>query len=327
MLDKVRLCVLAGAWSPYADRFLPVSGQPKPTVGECIAAAALIPGLTGIELIHPSQVTPANVQEVKAALVKHGLVAASVAASISSLPCYLSGSLTNDDPDVRRQAIETVKTALDLAEALGTGQITLWLGRDGFDYAFQIDYDLVLGRLMDGLREIASHRPTIRIGIEYKLKEPRRHLLAATATKTLLLISEVGAPNLGVLLDTGHALYAQESLAETVALLSRAGKLFHVHFNDNTRLWDDDMIVGSIHFLEIMEMLHWLDRTGYSGWLSFDPHVMLEDTSQAVAESVAFVQGLIGVLNRIGRAAVEEAIASHQVTHIMALLRRELFAG
>ena len=325
MLDHVRYSVLSTTWSPYADRFLPVSGQRKLSTGECIAAAASIKGITGIELVHPWQVTPANVDDVKAELAAHGLHAASVAASVSGLAVYLGGSLTNDDPDVRRQAITTVTTAMEMAAALETGQINLWLGRDGFDYPFQIDYDLAWQRLLDTLREIAAHRPAVRIGIEYKLKEPRRYLLPATAAKTLLLIAEVGAPNLGVLLDTGHALHAQESLAETVALLHRAGKLFHVHFNDNTRLWDDDMIVGSVHFLEILEMLYWLDRTGYRGWLSFDPHSILDDPNKCVAESLGFVQGLIGVLNRIGRKSVEEAIASRQVTEIMGLVRLALF--
>ena len=325
MLDNFRFCGHPSAWGPYRDRWLPDSGQPRPTVLGCIAAAAPIEGLTGIELTHPSLITPANLGEVKAALAEHSLIAASVAASISSLPCYRGGSLSADESAVRRQAIDTVKTALDLAADLSTGQISLWLGRDGFDYAFQMDYDLAWGRLLDALREIAAYRPEIRIGIEYKLKGPRRHLLAATAAETLVLIAEVGAPNLGVLLDTGHALIAQENLAQTVALLSRAGKLFHIHFNDNTRFEDDDMIVGSVHFLEILEMLYWLDRTGYHGWVGFDVYPVLEDATRCVVESLRFVQGLIGVLGRIGRDDIEAAIASHQVTEIMALLREELF--
>jgi len=114
------------------------------------------------------------------------LLIASVAASISSLPCYLCGSLTTDDPAIRQQAIGTVKTAMDLAVELDTGRINLWLGRGGFDYAFQMDYDLAWGRLVDALREIAAYRPEVRIGIEYKPKEPRRHILVAMAAKTFL---------------------------------------------------------------------------------------------------------------------------------------------
>ena len=30
-------------------------------------------------------------------------------------------------------------------------------------------------------------------------------------------------------------------------------KLFHVHMNDNYRLWDDDMMVRFVHFIEYLE--------------------------------------------------------------------------
>jgi len=326
MLEGVRYAAHAGVWGPYRDRFLPDSGQPNPTLEERIADAASIAGITGLELVYPWHVTPDNVGEVKAALAQHGLVVVGVAASISGEPCFIGGSLTADDPAVRQKAIDRVKTALDLAAELGAGLVALWPGRDGFDYPFQVDYDIVWGRMVDALRDITAHRPDVRIGIEYKLKEPRRHILVSSAAKTLVLIAEVGASNLGVLLDTGHALIAQENLAETVATLSRAGKLFHVHLNDCTRFWDDDMLVGSALFLETLELLYWLDRTGYTGWISFDVHHILDDAKRLTAESLGFVKGLIGVLDRIGREAVEAAISSHRVTGIMALVNAEMFA-
>ena len=45
-----------------------------------------------------------------------------------------------------------------------------------------------------------------------------------------------------------------------------------MHFNDNYRLWDDDMIVGSVHTIEYLELLYWLDRVGYDGYLSMDQY-------------------------------------------------------
>jgi xylose isomerase len=150
-------------------------------------------------------------------------------------------------------------------------------------------------------------------------------LLISTAAKAVALKHDVGAENLGVLLDTGHALYAQENLAEVVAFLARHDALVHVHFNDNYRLSDDDLIVGTVNFLETMEMLYWLDRVGYDGWLSFDPHTSLEDPVRAVEEGCKFVRGLIGTMERVGKAEIEQAIATRQVTEMMALVNRELF--
>jgi hypothetical protein len=44
------------------------------------------------------------------------------------------------------------------------------------------------------------------------------------------------------------------------------------------------LIVGTVNSLETMEMLYWLDRVGYDGWLSFDPHAGLEDPVRVVEE-------------------------------------------
>ena len=325
MLESTRFSVLASTFSPHRDRFMPSPVGPAPTPVQLIETAAAIDGLSGVELIHPAHVTPDNLAEIRAALGANGLACASVATSISSRWEYQGGSLTADDPAVRRQAIETVKRGMDLAAELGSGRINLWLGRDGFDYAFQIDYDQAWNRIVEALGEACAHRPEIKIGIEYKSFEPRKRLLVSSAAKVIALRHDVGAENVGALLDTGHALYAQENLAEVVAFLARHDALVHVHFNDNYRLSDDDLIVGTVNFLETMEMLYWLDRVGYEGWLSFDPHTTLEDPVRAVAEGYRFVRGLIQTMERIGRAEIERAIATRQVTEMMGLVNGVLF--
>jgi xylose isomerase len=325
MLESVRYSVLASTWSPHYDRFLLSDDRHKPSPVELIQFAGQVEGLQGLELIHPAHVRTENVAQIQSALKEHELRLASLACSISSAPQYRAGSLTSDDPAVRRMAVETAKTAMDLSAELGSERINLWLGRDGFDYPFQIDYDLAWNRIVEAIREIASHRSDVLIGIEYKLKEPRRWILASTAPKAVLLAEEVGKPNVGVLLDTGHALYAYENLAETLALLARKGRLVHVHFNDNTRLWDDDMIIGSQHFLEFFEMLYWLDQIGYRGWISFDPHPLLEDATRCVEVGLAYIKGMIAVLEDVGMQAIQEAIESRQVTEMMALLSHRIF--
>lgn len=306
---------------------MPDTNERNYTPVELIHLAAKVEGLSGIELIAPQQLNSENLDAVRAALEETGLAVATVAASISSKPCYRAGSLIADDPDVRRQAIDTVKNAMDIAAALGTDKINVWLGRDGFDYPFQIDYDQAWERIVDAFREIGAHRTDIRVGIGYKIREPRRWLLVNTAAKTLVLANQVGLSNIGVLVDNGHTIWGYESMAEVVALSARHGRLFHVHFNDNTRYFDDDMVVGSVHLLELMEMLYWLDRVGYDGWISFDPHVNIEDGTRVVDESMRYTRGMINVLEKIGREAVEEAIASRQVTEIMSLVRQQIFPG
>ena len=61
-------------------------------------------------------------------------------------------------------------------------------GQDGWDYPMQIDYADAWARTIDAIREIAAHRPGIKVAVEYKSKEPRTHILLATVCKTLLAI-------------------------------------------------------------------------------------------------------------------------------------------
>ena len=149
----------------------------------------------------------------------------------------------------------------------------------------------------------------MRIGLEFKPKEPRTHSYLARTADTLLCAKECG-DNVGVTIDTGHAFVAGENVGESAALLKLFGdRLYHMHFNDNHSSWDDDMIVGSIHMVEYFEMLYWLERTGFDGWFSMDQYPYREDGAGALRASVRFLHRLHSILDRVGQAAVGELIA------------------
>jgi len=108
---------------------------------------------------------------------------------------------------------------------------------------------------------------------------------------TILAVKETGFPNVGVTIDTGHSFVGGENVAEAVVLAKRAGDLlFHMHFNDNHGSWDDDMIVSSVHMTCYVELLFWLRKTGYNGWLSMDQYPYREDAIDAISESIFWVK-------------------------------------
>ncbi len=324
MLEKCRFCALSSTWKPSYDRYLLNDDSYKPDIFEMITSAKQV-GLDGIELIHPQQITVENRQGIKNYLTDTGMAPAAVAVSVSSKKEYRGGSLTSDNEQTRREAIDSVKIAMEISEFLGSGIVNIWLGRDGFDYPFQSDYTVAWDRLVEAFKEIGAHRPDVKIAIVYKTKEPRKWLYTSTAAKTILLAEEVGLPNIGALIDFGHTLVSNESPAESVALLARHNRLFNTHLNDNTRNWDDDLLFGSLHFLEAMEYLYWLDRVNYSGWISFDPHAQLENPSRLIEESLKYTKGMLKVMDKIGKQKVEEAISSRSVTEIMKLVREIIF--
>jgi xylose isomerase len=141
----------------------------------------------------------------------------------------------------------------------------LWPGQDGFDYPFQSDYGELWAREREGISEIARYAVGHRIGIEYKAREPRSHILLDSASSVLLFARWIGADNVGIHLDFGHALLAKENPAEAAAKAMCEGKLYGVHLNDNYGSSDEDMLPMSVHHLETMEIVHALRSSGYDG--------------------------------------------------------------
>ena len=96
-----------------------------------------------------------------------------------SNPAFKRGAFTNPDAAVRREAIDLTKRGIDAARAMGAPMMTLWLGQDGFDYAFQCDYPALWAEEIAGIAEVAAHDPNCMISIEYKPNEPRAYSVSA----------------------------------------------------------------------------------------------------------------------------------------------------
>ena len=178
----------------------------------------------------------------------------------------------------------------DIALQMNCKIINLWPGQDGYDYLLTADYQSERAWLCEAIAGLAQAYPQLQFALEYKPKEPRTHSYMARMADTLLLAQETQCDNVGVTIDTGHAFVAGEVVAESIVLAQRAGnRLMHMHFNDNHTTWDDDMIVGTVHTVCYIEMIYWLDRCNYDGWLSMDQYPYREDAAQAIGESIEWV--------------------------------------
>lgn len=282
------------------DRFSPQGYRPAVGIAERIAMAAQVEGLNGVELHYPDMFEPVGLDGIRQALRVHGLECAVVSPAVSGA-VWQKGALTNPDAELRRRALERVKEAMDAAAALNAKRINLWLGQDGFDYPFQTDYRSMWTHLADGIAECAAHNPQVQVCVEYKLKEPRAYIALGNVGKVLHLIHQVGLPNVGCLFDVGHALMARENLAESAVLLHEAGRLFHIHFNDTYGDWDWDLIAGSVHLVEFLELLWWLQQVGYEGWYSLDLFPQRENPVRACEQSISLVAGLARLAREMGQ--------------------------
>ena len=320
-----KYAVIISNFGNRSDRFLSGYGEDR-TLPQLFAAAQRTAGLSGVELVGTWHITDRNVAEIGRLLRDHSLSLVSIIPDHFATRVYGTGAFTAKDAHVRARAVADTKAMMDAAAELGCDLVSVWNGQDGYDYSFQADYVQERDWLVAGLREAAQHRRDVRLSLEYKIKEPRTHSYLGTAAGTLLIAQEVGLPNVGVTIDVGHALAAYENVAESIAVLSRAGnKLFHMHLNDNYRLWDDDMIVGSVHTIEYLEMLYWLDRAGYQGYLSMDQYPYREEPEQAIAESIAWLLALRRVVDRMGSENITEVIRRGNAAEAQRLVRTAMF--
>jgi xylose isomerase len=85
------------------------------------------------------------------------------------------------------------------------------------------------------------------------------------------------------------------------------------------------MMVGSVHTIEYLEMLYWLDRTGYAGYLSLDQYPYREDPESAIAESIRWLQAMREVVDRAGHDCITGVIRRGDATEASRLVREAMF--
>lgn len=254
---------------------------------------------------------PANKQAIKAALDQYNLKLCSIIPNLWGHWRFSKGTIGATDPKIRQESIDMCKRAMDLAAEVGCPYIGLWPGHDGFDYYFEADYQRLWDLWVEGMMEVADHNPAIRVGLEPKPDEPRAYSLISSVPKTLLMIKDIGRPNVGVCLDIGHSLYGHENLGEVIALMQQHGdKLFHMHMSDNYRGFDLDMIFGSVHTVEFIEMFYWLRRTGYSNFMSIDLFAYRTDPIESVNEGIRWMKAFDAFIDKLGMDRLGELIRS-----------------
>jgi xylose isomerase len=306
-----------------SDRYCSAYGR-EFTIEEMFDRVKSIPLLTAVDIVL-NQAFLTDLNRVKENLQRTGLKVASVAVDTFANPVYQKGSFASVDSSIRSKAISDAKTAIDFAAQVNCGIMTTWPGQDGYDYIFQADYIKERQLFQDAITELCAYNSDINITMEYKIKEPRTHCYIGTVGSALLMCEKIGAKNLGIALDYGHAALGYESPAEAVAMCKMYGdRLKHIHINDNYRLWDDDMIVGSVHTLEYLEFLYWLRRTGYHGYMTLDQFPYREDGREAVKESALWLDFLESLVDRADIEEISGTIAKNDAIASSALMRKLL---
>lgn len=317
----------AGLWhfASYVDRYATDGYAPPVTTLEQIERAGSVGDLSYVDVPYPFT-EGVTVEDVKAALEAQGLKAIGVTPEIY-MRKYAKGAFTNPDAAVRADLLAFLDEAADVVRALGAKYLKVWPGQDGWDYPFQVSHAQQWELAVSGMRELAQANPDVKMVIEYKPREPRQKMFWDSAAKTALGIKAMGVDNVGVLLDFGHALFGGESPAAAAQLLIDHGLLWAMDVNDNLRGWDDDMVVGTVHPVEVFEFFYTLKVNNWQGVWQLDQFPFREDTVEAARLSIRFLKAIHRALDELDIDALRAAQERQDAMGAQKLVQDVLFSS
>jgi len=325
-MKRLRFELNPGLLQPLSDRFV-ASGYKDPLspekAMETICTNALV---EGVGFWAPGgELTVDNASAIRARTESYGKKMGTIVFDTWTRREYKWGCFTSKDPAIRAQTLEYLCRAKDIAEAAGIETIGIWLAHDGVDYPFQLDFVKAYDWLVEGIGKAAAYKPHIRLAIEPKIREPRMQQLICNTGDALNLIDEIGDSSVGMCLDAGHAIIAGERLGNAAARCLRKGKLFSMHFGDNYRLWDDDVIVGSVNTIEFLELVYWLRKYDWDGWCGLDQYPFKNNALDACEESILWIRGMEDMVERIGISTFGSLMENDEPKKAMALIRQAFF--
>ena len=318
----------AGIWhfATYVDRYA-TDGYGEPvTLPHMIDLAGQVGDLSVVDITYPFADPALTLPDLDAALGRNNLKVIGITPEIYTRQ-FARGAFTNPDAGIRRRAHELVTDAAKVVRHFQASYVKLWPGQDGWDYPFQVDHHSLWKHSVDGVGQLASENPDLKFVIEYKPREPRVKMCYDSVARTLLAIEKIGLPNVGILLDFGHSLYGGESPADAAQLAIDYGRLFGMDVNDNLRGWDDDLVAGSVHPIELFEFFYVLRTNGWDGVWQLDQFPFREDSVEAARTAIAFLKAVDRGLEKLDYVALQAAQDNHDAMAAMRIVHSALFSN
>lgn len=247
----------AGPWNVHegADAFGP-EVRPTISIEEKFKKFAEI-GLSAVQFHDDDAVPNMNnlseaeiieeAKKVKALLDKYGLAAEFVAPRLWMDSHTTDGGFTSNSQEDRDFALWRAYRSVDIANALGTDKVVLWLAREGT--LCQESKDPITGvkRLIEVINKLLAYDKNIKVLIEPKPNEPiDRSFCPTTGHVMAISAATIDPARVGCVLESAHAILAGLDPANEMAFALTFGKLGSVHLNDQNGLrYDQDKSFGA----------------------------------------------------------------------------------
>jgi xylose isomerase len=195
----------------------------------------------------------------------HDLVAEFVAPRLWEDHRTIDGGYTSNDPKCRQYAMDRTKRAIDIADALGTDLLILWLAREGSYIREAKDSKKAVDLLIEAINGMLEYHPKIRVCIEPKPNEPMDQAYIPTTGHALAIGYKTSDPDrVGVNIESAHAILAGLDPSDEMGYALAFGKLWTVHLNDQNGLkFDQDKTFGSVDLRRAFNQVRILDLYNY----------------------------------------------------------------
>jgi len=183
--------------------------------------------------LSPEQIVK-KAEEVRKMLDGEGLAAEFVAPRLWEDSRTIDGGYTSNDPECRQYAKDRSRRAIDIAAALDTKLIVLWLAREGTYIREAKDSKVAVDRLVEAIDDML---------LAYLTKDPSR---------------------VGVNIETAHAILAGLDPSDEMGFALAYDRLYTVHLNDQNGLkFDEDKSFGSVNLRRAFNQVRILDKYDY----------------------------------------------------------------
>lgn len=271
----------AGPWNVHegADAF-------GPTVRESISFEDKVKkfkeiGITGVQF-HDDDAVPAmndmtntqiisEAKEIKDFLDNNDMEAEFVAPRLWEDIRTTDGGFTSNSKEDREFAMWRAFRTIDIAKALGTEKIVLWLAREGTLCEESKNPVEAVNRLKDAINQMLAYDKSIKVLIEPKPNEPIDRSFCPTMGHVLAIgASTVDPSRVGGLLESAHAVLAGLNPANEIAFAMAYNKLWGVHLNDqNGMKYDQDKTFGAENLRQAFNQVKVLVENDYGSMGEF----------------------------------------------------------
>jgi sugar phosphate isomerase/epimerase len=220
------------------------------TVEDCLADIASM-GYDAIELM-TREISLLNRSALEKTLQANGLSVSLVCTG----EIFGQGGLNLSDPDplVRQTAEVKVREIIDLASSLGAN---INIGRVRGNYCNELSQEQTRGLAVDAFARLAEYADKKHVWIALEPITVLQTRFLNTVQETATFAAEVGAPNLGYMMDLFHMNIEETDVLRTIQELG--GQCLHVHLADKNRRHPG---YGGFDFRTILEAFY---QSGYKG--------------------------------------------------------------